>query len=98
MSTELKLAVPTIGSTLGRKQQAEFSTYKIYMAPAVEGGNPTWFSNISFLKENKVTGEEYLQGLIDNGLLHSFVSAETEIERTQVSSNDIAKMFAKLKV
>lgn len=96
MSTELRLAVPTTGSTLGRRQP-EFSTYKIYMAPAIEGGNPVWFSNMSFLKENQETGKEYLQGLIDNGLLHSFVSAETEIERTQVSSSDIANIFAKLK-
>ena len=96
MSTELKLAVPTSGATLGRKQ-AEFATYKTYMAPAIDGGNPIWFSNMSFLKENKETGETYLQGLVDNGLLHSFVSAETETERVQVSSNDIANIFAKLK-
>ena len=96
MSTELKLAVPTTGSTLGRKQ-AEFATYKTYMAPANENGNPIWFSNMSFLKENKETGEEYLQNLVDNGLLHSFVSAETETERVTVSKSDIANIFAKLK-
>ena len=95
-TTELKIAVPTSGATLGKKQ-AEFATYKTYMAPAIDGGQPIWFSNMSFLKENKETGETYLQGLVDCGLLHSFVSAETETERIQVSSNDIANIFAKLK-
>lgn len=93
---ELRIAVPSVGATLGRKQ-AEFATYKTYMAPTIEGGQPIWFSNMSFLKENKETGEAYLQGLVDNGLLHSFVSAEVETERIQVNSSDIANIFAKLR-
>jgi len=100
MSTQIgtQLKVPTTGSTgaLGRKQ-AEFATYRVYDAPVVEGGQPVWFANISFLKENKETGEFYLQQLVDVGLHHSFMSADETLDRPTTSKENIASRFAQLK-
>lgn len=93
----LKLAAPTTGSTLGKKAQAEFVTYKVYDVPATEGAQPVWFANISFLKEQKESGEFYLQQLVDIGIHHSFMSAEEQVDRPTVSKESIASRFAKLK-
>ena len=97
MSTqELKLVAPVTGTKLGNKSQAEFVTYKSYDEPAIEGGQPVWFANISFLKANKAEGEFYLNKLVEVSVHHSFISAEEQMDRPVVTTDSIASRFAKL--
>ena len=97
MSTqELKLVAPTSGAKLGSKSQAEFVTYKVYDEPAIEGGQPVWFANISFLKANKAEGEFYLNKLVEVGVHHSFISADEQMDRPVTTTDSIASRFAKL--
>ena len=92
---DLRIQVPTTGATLGSKKQAEFVTFKIYDMPRVEGGQPIWFANISFLKEQKEVGEAYLNKLVEVGIHHSFVSAEEEVKREAITVEDVNSRFAK---
>lgn len=92
---DLRIQVPTTGQALGSKKQAEFVTFKIYDMPKVEGGQPIWFANISFLKEQKEVGEVYLNKLVEAGIHNSFVSAEEEVKRDVVTVEDINSRFAK---
>lgn len=94
MEKELKLVAPA-GAKLGSKT-AEFVTYKVYDEPAVEGGQPIWFANISFLKANKAEGEFYLNKLVEVGVHHSFLSADEVADRPVVTTDSIASRFAKL--
>jgi len=97
MSTqELKLVAPASGAKLSGAKQAEFVTYKIYDEPQVEGGQPIWFANISFLKANKAEGEFYLNKLVEVGVHHSFISADEQMDRPVVTTDSIASRFAKL--
>lgn len=96
MEKALKLAVPTTGATLGKGKTAEFATYKIYDEPAIEGGQPIWFANISFLKDQKEAGEFYLNKLVEVGLHHSFITADEQLDRPIVTTESIASKFAKL--
>lgn len=93
------LKLPTSGSTNSSGSYASnenFVTYKVYDAPAVEGGQPIWFANISFAKEQKEVAELYLQGLVDCGIHHSFLSAEERIDRVVTSADQVKARFAKL--
>lgn len=96
MEKELKLVAPASGAKLGATKQAEFVTYKVYDEPAVEGGQPIWFANISFLKDQKAAGEFYLNKLVEVGLHHSFISADEQMDRPVVTTDSIASKFAKL--
>lgn len=88
------LKLPTQGST--NSSNENFVTYKVYDAPAVEKGQPIWFANISFAKEQKEVAELYLQGLVDCGIHHSFLSAEERIDRVVTSADQVKARFAKL--
>mgnify|MGYP003592183491 CR=1 FL=1 len=95
MSNELQL--PTSRkSNAGANSAENFVTYKVYDAPNTEGGQPIWFANISFAKEQKEVAELYLQGLIDCGIHHSFLSAEEKVDRVVTSADQVKARFAKL--
>ena len=96
MSSELQL--PTSRkSTTGSANPDNFITYKVYDEPAVEGGQPIWFANISFAKNNKETAELYLQQLVDCGIHHSFLNADEKLDRQATTKEQVLSRFAKLK-
>ena len=96
MSEELQL--PTSRkSTTGSANHENFITYKVYDEPAVKDGQPIWFANISFAKEQKEVAELYLQGLVDCGIHHSFLNADEKLDRVVTSKEQVLSRFAKLK-